>query len=69
MAGGTCTNCDNMKIENKHGYLSSLVADQTGCGSSVCPWLVLALPGKVHEFLKIIFLFCMQLCMCVVMVV
>ena len=49
MIGGICQACNNIKLDNRHGYLSSMVADQSGCGSTVCPWFISAMPGKVHH--------------------
>ena len=35
-----------MRITSQHGYISSLSAQQSNVGSSVCPWVVEASPGQ-----------------------
>ena len=35
-----------IKLEATSGYLSSLVTEETGCGTSATPWILEALPGQ-----------------------
>jgi hypothetical protein len=41
-----CRSCDYVKLTSTSGYISSLVTEETGCGSPDCPWLIEANPGQ-----------------------
>nr|UCK81584.1 Gal-binding and CUB domains containing receptor 16 [Arenicola marina] len=45
--GSTCLqSCDFVRLAGHSGYLSSWVTEQTGCGSTDCPWMVTADGGQ-----------------------
>ncbi len=41
-----CQNSGFVKIVAKHGYLSSMVAQTSGCGNPTTPWILEAKPGQ-----------------------
>ena len=41
-----CQSTGFIKLEATSGYLSSLVTEETGCGTASTPWILEALPGQ-----------------------
>ena len=45
----TCLQDSSITAPAGNGYISSLVSDQTGCGSTDTPWVIQAAKGQVIE--------------------
>lgn len=45
-----CRSCDSVKVTAQSGYISSVVTDESGCGSAFCPWI---LEGKTGQRINI----------------
>ena len=52
-----CDKSRPVEIESSHGYLSSVVADETGFGMVDCPWQLRVSPGRSVKLTLINFAF------------
>lgn len=41
-----CGRSRPLQITGSHGFISSAIADETGFGTVMCPWLIMAQPGQ-----------------------
>ena len=53
--GTSCYSSGRLDLENSDGYISSVVAEDTGRGTSRCPWVITAGSGQrinitLHDF-------------------
>jgi len=55
MADGNCSSGQPVSVSRSHGYLASVVTEQTQLGSEACPWLISTQRGQtvsvtLHDF-------------------
>ena len=55
MADGNCSSGQPVPVPRSHGYLASVVTEQTQLGSDACPWLISTRRGQtvsvtLHDF-------------------
>lgn len=44
---GVCSTCNfGVKLSAENGRIASVVAEETGCGTPDCPWIIEAKPGQ-----------------------
>ena len=44
--GSICRTCDFIRTKRPSGYISNAITEETGCGSTGCPWLLAGSQGQ-----------------------